>query len=262
MTKHGLTEAELAEINHILSRYPDIESAVLFGSRAKGNFKKASDVDIAIKGKNLDPFLAAHLKDQIEEETNIPYFFDIIDYHGIDNAELTNHIIDRGVVIYTKKNKTASRWLLLSFLIIVLDQLTKYAAVEIISAHQTITVTPFLNIILSFNAGAAFSFLGSQNGWQLYLLSGISIVVSAILTLWLCRLSRSEWIIAAPISLVLGGALGNLMDRIRFGYVTDFIDFHLGNWHFATFNVADSAVTIGATWLILRLLYESVTRQP
>jgi signal peptidase II len=72
-------------------------------------------------------------------------------------------------------------------------------------------------------------------------------------------LPKSEWLVALPVSLVLGGALGNLIDRIRFGFVTDFIDFHVYGWHYATFNVADSAVSVGATWLILRLLYESIT---
>ncbi|MCX7125956.1 MAG: signal peptidase II [Gammaproteobacteria bacterium] len=159
-----------------------------------------------------------------------------------------------------KKNKTASPWILLSVLIIALDQLTKYLVQQNIAAHQTIKIFPFLNFILRFNDGAAFSFLGAQNGWQIYLLSGISIAVSLVLIIWLTRLARSEWWIAVPVSLVLGGALGNLIDRVRYGFVTDFIDFHVKNWHYATFNVADSAVCVGAAWLILRLIYESFTK--
>ena len=146
-------------------------------------------------------------------------------------------------------------------LIIALDQLTKQLVLQHISAHQVIKIFPFLNLILRFNAGAAFSFLGDAQGWQLYLLSSISIIISVILVVWLTRLARTEWWIALPISLILGGALGNLIDRVHYGYVVDFIDFHVGNWHFATFNVADSAVSVGAALLVLRLLYESFTRK-
>src|SRR3989338_4180129 len=159
------------------------------------------------------------------------------------------------------KNKKVWFWISCSFFIIVCDQLTKYLVIEHLTEQSVVQVLPFLNFILRFNAGASFSFLGNASGWQIYLLSGVSIAVSAILIIWLCRLARSEWVIALPVSLVLGGALGNLIDRIRFGYVTDFVDFHVRNWHFATFNVADSAVSVGATWLVLRLLYESFTRK-
>lgn len=155
-------------------------------------------------------------------------------------------------------NKKALPWIFISALIIALDQITKYIVLTHLTEQSVVHVFPFLNFILSFNAGASFGFLGAQNGWQVYLLSGVSIIVSVVLVIWLSRLSRSEWVLALPVSLVLGGALGNLIDRIRFGYVTDFIDFHVRNWHFATFNVADSAVSVGATWLVLRLLYESI----
>jgi len=156
-------------------------------------------------------------------------------------------------------NKKASPWILMSLFIIASDQLTKYFVVKHFTEQTVVHVFPFLNFILRFNPGASFSFLGNASGWQVYFLSGISITVSLILIVWLCRLPRSEWMTALPVSLVLGGALGNLIDRIRFGFVTDFIDFHVHGWHYATFNVADSAVSIGATWLIVRLLYESFT---
>lgn len=159
------------------------------------------------------------------------------------------------------KNKTASSWVFLSLLIIVVDQLSKYVVAHHIAATQTVKVCAFLNFILRYNAGAAFSFLGAASGWQVYLLSGISITVSVVLIIWLSRLPRSEWLTALPISLVIGGALGNLIDRIHYGYVIDFIDFHIKTWHYATFNVADSAVCVGATWLILRLLYESFVHE-
>ena len=157
-----------------------------------------------------------------------------------------------------KKIKTAWPWLLLSALIILLDQVSKHLVLAHVTALDVVRVFPFLNIILRLNAGAAFSFLGSESGWQIYLLSVISVVVSVVLVAWLSQLPRREWWIAAPVSLVLGGALGNLIDRIHYGYVIDFVDFHLVDWHFATFNIADAAVSIGATWLIIRVVYESL----
>ncbi|MCX7125108.1 MAG: signal peptidase II [Gammaproteobacteria bacterium] len=157
-----------------------------------------------------------------------------------------------------KKIKTAWPWLLLSLLIIVLDQLTKHLILSHVGATDVVSVFPFLNIILRLNAGAAFSFLGGESGWQIYLLSSISAVVAVVLVVWLSQLPRREWWIAAPVSLVLGGALGNLIDRVHYGYVIDFIDFHLQYWHFATFNIADAAVSVGATWLIVRVVYESL----
>ena len=125
-----------------------------------------------------------------------------------------------------KKIKTAWPWLLLSALIILLDQVSKHLVLAHVTALDVVRVFPFLNIILRLNAGAAFSFLGSESGWQIYLLSVISVVVSVVLVAWLSQLPRREWWIAAPVSLVLGGALGNLIDRIHYGYVIDFVDFN------------------------------------
>lgn len=161
------------------------------------------------------------------------------------------------VSVSVKKNKKAWFWIFLSLAIIVCDQLAKLIVLKNFTEQTIVHALPFLNFILRFNSGASFSFLGDASGWQVYLLSSISIIVSIALVIWLSRLSRSEWWIATPISLVLGGALGNLIDRLRYGFVIDFIDFHIGNWHFATFNIADSAVCVGATWLVLGLLYES-----
>lgn len=261
MTNYGLTQTELNEIIAILSEYPEIESVTLFGSRAMGNFKKASDIDLVIKGKKIGLLLTSHLKGRFEEDTNIPYFFDVIDYNTLENTELKKHITEKGIVIYKKKNHTAWHWIFLSIFIIAIDQLSKYLVLQNMIMHQVIKIMPFLNIMLSINAGAAFSFLSNASGWQIYLLSAISVTISVALIIWLCRLPREEWWMAAPISLVLGGALGNLIDRVHYGYVVDFIDFHIGTWHYATFNLADSAVCIGAIWLIVRLMYESITRQ-
>ena len=157
-----------------------------------------------------------------------------------------------------KQVKTALSWLFVSVLIIGLDQGVKYWVLHRVTDQSVIPVFPFLNIIFRLNAGAAFGFLDNQSGWQIYLLSGISAIVSVVLIIWLGRLKRSAWCTAFPVSLVLGGALGNLMDRVHYGYVIDFIDFHVKNWHFATLNIADSAVCVGAVWLIVNLICESI----
>lgn len=103
MTKYGLTDEELHIIVSMCAIYTEIKSVILFGSRAMGNFKEASDVDIAIKGKNIDVLLPARLKRHLEDGTDIPYFFDIIDYNTIDNPKLKKHIDELGKVIYEKK---------------------------------------------------------------------------------------------------------------------------------------------------------------
>ena len=153
----------------------------------------------------------------------------------------------------TNKNALIYTWI--SALVVLLDQMTKYVVLHNITVDQVVRVFPFLNFTLRFNAGAAFSFLSAASGWQVYLLGGISVVISVGLVVWLSRLQRSNLLTAIPLCLILGGALGNLIDRIRFGYVIDFIDFHIRAWHYATFNVADMAVSIGAVLLVLELLF-------
>lgn len=160
-----------------------------------------------------------------------------------------------------RKTHSAWFWLCLSLFIIALDQITKHLILRYISVQQIVHVFPFLNFVLRFNAGAAFSFLNYAGGWQVLILSGIALIASVALIVWLTRLKQSDWLMALPLSLILGGAVGNLIDRVRFSYVIDFVDFHIGTWHFATFNVADVAVSVGATWLILRLICESFTRK-
>jgi signal peptidase II len=142
-------------------------------------------------------------------------------------------------------------WLLLSVAIFVGDQLTKHFVSEALSLHEVIPVIPFLNITLSHNPGAAFSFLGDAGGWQHYLFATVAILISFIMVIWLYRLPSSDRWTACALTLIIGGALGNLWDRMTLGYVVDFIDFYIRNWHFATFNIADSAICVGAGILIL-----------
>jgi signal peptidase II len=151
----------------------------------------------------------------------------------------------------TSVTRGALPWLWLSAFVICLDQFTKVIVLDALQPYVPHPVIPgLLNWTLAFNPGAAFSFLADQQGWQRWVFTGIAIVVSAILTSWLARTSRKEWHTALPLALVIGGALGNLVDRLRFGHVTDFIQVYYHEWVFPSFNIADSAISIGAVLLV------------
>lgn len=146
----------------------------------------------------------------------------------------------------------ALAWLLLSALVIALDQLTKVIALRELQPLLAQPVIPgFLNWTLAFNSGAAFSFLAGADGWQRWLFTALAIGVSAILIFWLRRTARADWRNAVPLALIIGGALGNLIDRLRAGHVTDFIQVYYRDWSWPAFNVADSAISIGAVMLIV-----------
>jgi signal peptidase II len=142
------------------------------------------------------------------------------------------------------------RYLWIALIIVALDQATKIVAYDQLR-HGEIVLLPFLNLALAFNTGAAFSFLADAGGWQNLFFVGVAIVVSIIILMMSRRLGTDEVQVAVGLMLVLGGAIGNLIDRVRLGYVVDFIDVYYKSWHFPTFNVADSAITIGAVLLIL-----------
>jgi len=143
-------------------------------------------------------------------------------------------------------------WLSLSLLVITLDQITKHIALIELQPYQPHAVIPgLLNWTLAFNPGAAFSFLAGEDGWQRWLFTALAIGVSAMLAFWLSRTPRGDWRNALPLSLIIGGALGNLIDRLRFGHVTDFIQVYWHDWAFPAFNVADSAISVGAVLLVL-----------
>ena len=143
-----------------------------------------------------------------------------------------------------------SRWLGLSALVIVLDQISKSG----ISSHfvygESFSVTGFFNLVLAHNKGAAFSMLNDAGGWQRWMFSGIAIIASVWIT-WLLRRHPQQKLFCFALALILGGALGNLVDRISYGYVVDFLDFHWDGHHFPAFNIADSAITCGAALLLL-----------
>lgn len=148
------------------------------------------------------------------------------------------------------------RWYALAVGTVVLDQLSKFAASGWLAYAQPRRVFSWFDLTLHHNTGAAFSFLSGAGGWQRWLLSGLALVVSAVLAQWIRRLPAARWPLALGLSLVLGGALGNLIDRLLLGYVVDFISVHYRGWYFPTFNIADSAISVGAALVLLDGLIE------
>lgn len=142
-------------------------------------------------------------------------------------------------------------WLLLSILAIVLDQWTKGIATAHLSYAQPVPVMPMLNWTLLHNYGAAFSVLADAGGWQRWFFTSLAAGVSVVFVIWLLRLPLRASVLAAGLALVLGGAVGNLIDRLTLGYVVDFIHVYYQNHHFPAFNIADSAITLGTILLIV-----------
>jgi len=148
-------------------------------------------------------------------------------------------------------NNRMLKWLWLSVLVIVLDQLTKLWASTGLDYAEPVPVLPLINLTLLHNTGAAFSFLDQAGGWQRWLFTLIAVAVSAVLLLWLRQLKPGQRWMAVALALVLGGALGNLIDRLYLGHVIDFVDVYYGQWHFPAFNLADSAISVGVVMLII-----------
>lgn len=151
-------------------------------------------------------------------------------------------------------------WLWLSVLVLIIDQASKYYFEHRLDLYEQIVIIPdYFSWMLAYNTGAAFSFLADSSGWQRWLFALIAIVVSAVLVVWLKRLGRDETWLAIALALVLGGALGNLYDRIAIGHVIDFIFVHWKEHGFPAFNVADSAITVGAIMLALDMFKSKKT---
>ncbi|MDG6774751.1 signal peptidase II [Thiomicrorhabdus sp. ZW0627] len=148
-------------------------------------------------------------------------------------------------------SKSAVRTLWFTLLVIALDQLTKVWAVSALEFAVPVPVMPNLNWTLNYNHGAAFSFLADMGGWQRWFFTALAVGISAILYVWLKKLPNKLNVETIGINMVLGGAIGNVIDRVFEGKVTDFIDFYIGTWHYATFNVADVAISVGAALLVL-----------
>ncbi len=141
-------------------------------------------------------------------------------------------------------------WLIISFFAFVLDYASKHFMLYHFEPYQPWIITSFFNFTLAFNKGAAFSFLNGASGWQNLFFIGIGGIVSIVLLVWLYRLTQSEKWQALAISLILGGAWGNIFDRLHYGYVIDFLDFHISQYHWPIFNIADSAICMGALLMV------------
>mgnify|MGYP000229245364 FL=1 len=147
------------------------------------------------------------------------------------------------------------RWLWLALVVIVLDLATKYAASHWLNYAQPIEVLPFFNLTLLHNTGAAFSFLAGHPGWQRWFFAAVAVGASIALTVWLSRLKADEKLLAIALPLIIGGALGNLYDRLVHGYVVDFLSFHVAGWYYPAFNIADIGITLGAAGMIWESLF-------
>jgi signal peptidase II len=156
----------------------------------------------------------------------------------------------------SENRSRAAAWILVSLLVVLADQVSKSYITAHYGEFEFIRVLPVLDITRMHNVGAAFSFLATASGWQRWVFIGLAVAVSVAIIAWLWRMPRSKVLLAGALALVLGGAVGNVIDRIRLGYVVDFIHFHWGRAYFPAFNVADSAITVGAACLLLDALFE------
>ena len=141
-------------------------------------------------------------------------------------------------------------WLGVALLVVIIDQFTKVLVTGFYQLGDSSQFSSFFNLVRAHNSGAAFSFLAGASGWQRWFFSALGLA-AAVLIVWLLKSHAGQRLFAFALALILGGAIGNVIDRLLYGYVVDFLDFHWRNWHFPAFNVADSAITVGATCLIL-----------
>ncbi len=146
-------------------------------------------------------------------------------------------------------------WMLIAILVVMLDQLSKWWIRALFELYESLPVFPGLQIIYVRNLGAAFSFLSSAGGWQRWFFIVLSLLASIAIVIWIYRLPNHRRLEALGLSLVLGGAVGNLVDRVLLGYVVDFIDVYYQSWHWPVFNVADSAITVGVVIMIVDIVF-------
>jgi signal peptidase II len=159
---------------------------------------------------------------------------------------------------YLERKSSFGIWGLIAFLIIFFDQLTKWAILKWIPLYGKIPINRFINITHQENRGAAFSFLADASGWQRWFFITLAVSISSVIVVWLWRLRMTgQTVLSLGLSLVLGGAIGNVIDRIILGHVIDFIQIFINGWPFPTFNVADSSITVGAILLIVDSLFLS-----
>lgn len=141
-------------------------------------------------------------------------------------------------------------WLGIAIIVILIDQVTKITIARLLSHGASHMLTSFFNLTLVYNTGAAFSFLAAESGWQRYLFTGLGLL-AALVIVYLLKRHAGQRLFCWALALIMGGAIGNVIDRVLYGHVIDFLDFHLTNWHFPAFNVADSAICVGAALFVL-----------
>jgi signal peptidase II len=151
---------------------------------------------------------------------------------------------------------TGLRWLWISVIVLALDRITKVLAQKYLIFNDPHPVMPFFNFTLSYNRGSAFSFLNSASGWQVWMFGTIAIIVSLAILVWLKRLSATQRWMSIALTLIVGGALGNLWDRFSYGHVVDFIDLYVSHFHWPVFNIADSAICVGAFMLFCDAVFD------
>jgi signal peptidase II len=141
-------------------------------------------------------------------------------------------------------------WLGIAAIVVLLDQVSKITMSRLLVYGQSEMITPYFNLVMVYNQGAAFSFLANSGGWQRWFFSGLAMVVSLGI-IWMLHKNSGQRLFCWALTLILGGAVGNLIDRLLYGHVIDFLDFHIGTLHWPAFNVADSAITVGAALFVL-----------
>ena len=141
-------------------------------------------------------------------------------------------------------------WLGIAVIVVLLDQVSKITMSRLLAYGQSEMITPYFNLVMVYNQGAAFSFLANSGGWQRWFFSGLAFVVSLAI-IWMLHKNTTQRLFCWALTLILGGAVGNLIDRLLYGHVIDFLDFHIGTLHWPAFNVADSAITVGAALFVL-----------
>jgi signal peptidase II len=150
---------------------------------------------------------------------------------------------------HTQNKWSWLKWLVISLIIFILDQITKHAVTASFQLGDSKYILPFFNLVLAHNTGAAFSFLANASGWQREFFIVVTIIITAVL-LWMIRSNRDNRLLCVALSLVIGGAFGNLYDRVVYGYVVDFVQWHAGGYYWPAFNIADSAICVGAALLV------------
>jgi len=162
------------------------------------------------------------------------------------------------ITVSTNTNARFVTWMVIAIVIAVADQVTKWAIVEWVPLYDKVPLNSFMNLTHQKNPGAAFSFLADAGGWQRWFFVALASIVSVVIAVWLWRIRNAgQTVLSAGLALVLGGAIGNLVDRILLGHVTDFIQVWFGSWAFPSFNVADAGISVGAVLLIIDALFFS-----